>query len=628
MATVAPDNSETAGNWAAMSFLAPAQGAEELGRLAQYRVLKKLGQGGMGMVLLGEDTMLGRKVALKVMSPTLSNSQEAKQRFFREAKAMAALKHDNIATIYQVGEERGVPFLAMEFLQGMSLEDRLAKKNRLSLPECVKIARETAEGLAAAHERGLIHRDIKPANLWLEAPKGRVKILDFGLARITGDATELTAQGAIMGTPSFMAPEQTQGLPADFRSDLFSLGVVIYLLCTDELPFKGTDLISTLYAVSQEPHKPVHLLNPKVPPAFELLIDRLMAKKPLERPTSTKEVVKDLRTIERSLLQRSESKTALMDPSPVPAAVPPPPPLPAAERSRKGGKTVALLIGILLLGGGGVAGYYYLQNMKLLDNPGQQFVQAPKETSVLQPSTSKASSSPAKATPGRGNTAIAPTSQKQPNIPPVSKKGELDSAWVRKVEQLRGEEQWREVLDELKRRNVIPRMAPRHRIEGGVLRELHMPSNQLEDIAPLALCKGLTVLTINGLRRQDPNAVGKVTDLSPLRGMKLTQFHCINNRITDLSPLRGMPLRDLDFHDNQVTSLEPVRGMPLVRLDCRNNPGLTDLSPLKDCTALEELNCDAIRPRDVRMLKNLKSLKMINSKLAADFWKEHEAGKR
>src|SRR5262249_11914335 len=210
----------------------------------------------------------------------LAASPANRQRFLREARAAAKIEHDHIVSIYQVGEDRGVPFLAMPLLQGESLNERLQREPRLLIAEVLRISRETAAGLAAAHERGLIHRDIKPANLWLEAPSppplapggergrgegGRVKLLDFGLARSAAESSHLTATGAILGTPAYMSPEQASGKVVDGRTDLFSLGCVMYRLTTGELPFKGSDPISTLMAVAMEqPPAPIQL-NEEVP---------------------------------------------------------------------------------------------------------------------------------------------------------------------------------------------------------------------------------------------------------------------------------------------------------------------------------------------------------------------------
>jgi WD40 repeat protein len=273
-----------------LALLAPPQGPGELGRLGGYGVLKVLGAGGMGVVFQAEDPQLKRLVALKVMRPTLAASESARQRFLREAQAMAAVRHDHIVTIYQVGEDRAVPFLAMEFLEGRTLAELLKATRRLRPAQVVRIGLQVAQGLAAAHERGLIHRDIKPANLWLEAVHGgRVKILDFGLARAADDEAHLTGTGHIVGTPAYMSPEQARGEAVDLRCDLFGLGCVLYRMVTGEPPFRGTDAVSTLLAVATATPQPVRQLAPDTPAALAQLIERLLAKAPANRPSSAAE---------------------------------------------------------------------------------------------------------------------------------------------------------------------------------------------------------------------------------------------------------------------------------------------------------------------------------------------------
>jgi WD40 repeat protein/serine/threonine protein kinase len=284
-------------------FLAPAQGPGELGRLGGYRVLKVLGAGGMGVVFLAEDPELKRLVALKAMMPALAASTTARQRFLREAQAMAAVQHDHVVHINQIGQHGDIPFLAMPYLDGETLEDRLEREGLLPPAEVVRIGREIAEGLAAAHAKGLIHRDVKPANVWLEGERGRVKILDFGLARVaTGDRARLTQTGAVAGTPAYMSPEQGRGGAIDHRSDLFSLGSVLYRLATGAVPFHGTDPISTLVAVATDQPAPPCERNPAVSPALSGLIERLLAKKPEGRPASAREVAEALRAIETALV--------------------------------------------------------------------------------------------------------------------------------------------------------------------------------------------------------------------------------------------------------------------------------------------------------------------------------------
>lgn len=283
-----------------INFLHPAQEPDELGRLGGYRILKVLGAGGMGIVFQAEDPQLKRLVALKALKPLLAASAAAGRRFEREAQAAAAIKHDNVITIYQVGVDNGIPFLAMELLEGESLDHRLDRDKNLSVSDILRIGREIAEGLAAAHERGLIHRDIKPGNIWLEKTRDRVKVLDFGLVHASGQDAKITREGAIIGTPAYMAPEQAQGGKVDARADLFSLGCVLYRMAIGEPPFHGPDAISTLYAIgTQLPVPPVEL-NPTLPLALSSVILRLLAKKPEDRPESAQLVADTLGEIERN----------------------------------------------------------------------------------------------------------------------------------------------------------------------------------------------------------------------------------------------------------------------------------------------------------------------------------------
>ena len=261
-------------------FLAPAQAADELGRLGSYRVLKLLGAGGMGIVFLADDPRLRRRIALKVIKPELMRSREIRERFLREAQHVARVEHDNIVTIFQVDEDRGVPFLAMPLLHGESLEERIQRaRGPLPLDETLRLGREIASGLAAAHAHGLVHRDIKPGNIFLSLPssggdptlvgltaplpptaatenstqdgQAKVTILDFGLARaVRGDNSDASRPGQILGTPAYMAPEQGRGQEVDHRADLFSLGCVLYRMATGAQAFQGTDLVSFLMSVA------------------------------------------------------------------------------------------------------------------------------------------------------------------------------------------------------------------------------------------------------------------------------------------------------------------------------------------------------------------------------------------
>jgi formylglycine-generating enzyme required for sulfatase activity/serine/threonine protein kinase len=281
-------------------FLEPAQASDEIGRLAHYRVLKVLGRGGMGIVFMAEDTRLHRIIALKVMLPAIAKKAIARDRFVREAHATAAIEHDHIVTIYEVNADHEVPYLAMQFLKGMTLEDWLKAGKTLNVPQIMRIGKEIAKALAAAHACQLIHRDIKPSNIWLDAAnKGRVKILDFGLARPTNEETHLTQEGMILGSPAYMSPEQARGQTIDERVDLFSLGCVLYRLCAGKLPFTGKDAMSMLLAITNEEPPPLAQLNADIPVALVELVHQLLAKKPEDRPASAKQVVLTIQNIER-----------------------------------------------------------------------------------------------------------------------------------------------------------------------------------------------------------------------------------------------------------------------------------------------------------------------------------------
>ena len=284
-----------------IAHIGPAPASGPTVQIAQYRILKQLGRGGFGVVYQAEDIQLHRLAALKVMRPDHAAHDESRARFIREAQAAAALKHDHIVTIYQVGEEKGVPFLAMELLAGKSLDEWLRPDRRATVAETLLISKQIARGLAAAHAAGLVHRDIKPANLWLEAPRGRVKILDFGLARLAANYTQLTEDGSILGTPAFMAPEQARGGSVDHRCDLFSVGCVLYRMLTGRLPFQGETTYAVLTAIASETPQPAIRIRSEIPQRISDLVDRLLAKNPNDRVQSAQEVFDELTSIEKEL---------------------------------------------------------------------------------------------------------------------------------------------------------------------------------------------------------------------------------------------------------------------------------------------------------------------------------------
>lgn len=303
----------------AYPFLLPPVEPDEIGRLGNYRVLALLGRGGMGLVFRAEDLTLRRPVALKVMKPDLEAGMRGWQRFLREARLMAAIKHEALVTVFQAGQEGDTVFLAMELLEGSTLEDWAARNSRPPVKEILRLAREIAAALVVIHCHGLVHRDIKPANLWLEAPHDRIKILDFGLARFVDDQS-LTQTGSILGTPSFMSPEQARGDPVDSRSDLFSFGAILYYLCTGVEPFQAENTSGVLTALALTDPKPVRQQNPNIPLALSELIGQLLEKNPDHRPQSAEAVLERLCDIhlsessaDRPTLETKKSRPAGAD---------------------------------------------------------------------------------------------------------------------------------------------------------------------------------------------------------------------------------------------------------------------------------------------------------------------------
>jgi HD-like signal output (HDOD) protein len=258
-------------------------------RLAGYELQERVGRGAMGVVFRAVDAGLGRPVAIKMLTPDLAAWPVARERFAREARTAAAIRHDNVVAIYAVREAAGLPYLAMEYMDGGTLDDRIAR-GPLSVAEIVSVGRQVTAGLAAAHARRIVHRDLKPANVLLEAGTGRAKLTDFGLARGETDL-KLTVDGALVGSPLYMSPEQATGRPTDHRSDLFGLGAVLYQCVTGGPPFPGEHMTAVFRAICETEPVPPREYRPDLPGWLDRLVLWLLRKPPADRPASADAVL-------------------------------------------------------------------------------------------------------------------------------------------------------------------------------------------------------------------------------------------------------------------------------------------------------------------------------------------------
>lgn len=381
-----------------LDFLEPSDQPGTLGRLGHYAILEVVGRGGMGIVLKAFDDRLRRVVAVKVMAPQVAASAVARQRFIREAQAAAAVRHEHVIDIHAVDEARALPYLVMEYIAGVSLQERLERTGPLQVKEILRIGLQAARGLAAAHAQGLVHRDIKPANILLENHVERVKLTDFGLARAVDDV-KLTQTGVVAGSPQYMSPEQAEGRPVDQRTDLFSLGSVLYALCTGQPPYRAPTTLATLKRVCEETPRPIRETNPEVPPWLEETIARLHAKDPAQRIQTAAEVAQLLET----------QLAGLQQPSAGPAGKPTGP-------SRRRWPTVAAALLVLAVGLGLMEAAGVTRLVPALQRAGRDQVsrsepEGPTATALIERDTAAQQTQPAVAPQ-----ALTPPAETQPFV--------------------------------------------------------------------------------------------------------------------------------------------------------------------------------------------------------------------
>jgi Leucine-rich repeat (LRR) protein len=630
-----------------LELLQPSDKPGSLGRLAHYEVLEVLGKGGFGTVTKAFDEKLHRLVAIKLMSPLLAASSAYRRRFVREARSAASVGQENVVAIYAV-EDQPIPYLVMEYVAGQTLQQKLDATGPLGLAEVLRIGREIAVGLAAAHATGLIHRDIKPSNIILEQGGDHVKIADFGLARAVDDAS-LTHSGLISGTPMYMAPEQALGETIDQRADLFSLGSVLYAMCTGGPPFRAGSTPAVLKRVAEDTPRPIREIAPEVPEWLCDLIARLHAKHFDDRLASAQEVADRLaghlaelqypgKVPERPDVMRSgfvEERAKFRQ---------------RMNRNRCWTAAAALLL--LFFGALGFTEATGVTDFRgtvirlftpdgtlvvEVDDPGVSVKIDGSDIVItgtgareirLQPGTYAVEASKGGklvrqelVTVTRDERQVVRISREAPPRTKAVTRSAEESAWERVVAALAAPEQVKAVSARLKELNPGFDSAVVPTIENDVVRELAFNTDDVTDISPVRALTRLRSLKCSGFGdRNSPLtdlsplsglplrtlvlAKGEVFDLSPLKGMPLTEFSCYGTRVNDLSPLKGMKLRTLNCAGLHVSDLSPLRGMPLETLVLSRNA--EQLGVLAGMDTLEHLYFEGTTISDLSALKGLK----------------------
>jgi Leucine-rich repeat (LRR) protein len=554
----------------------PAPRPGDLGRIAHYRILGLLGAGGMGLVFLARDPGLDRDLALKVMRPHLAADPVARARFLREARAAAAVKSDHLVTVYGVGESDApigrVVWLALELLEGESLEDRLKRSGRLQPTEIARLAWDASAGLGAAHAKGLVHRDVKPGNLWLEAPTGRTKVLDFGLAR-PAEGDDVSLPGTVVGTPAYMAPEQAVGGVIDHRADLFSLGCVLYRCAAGVGPFARGSSMATLQALATELPAHVSAHNPELPPGLADLIMALVEKDPDRRLQSAAVVMQTLAALAApaaAVAPPPELTEFQFDPGPpMMPFEPTPTPLLPARPVLPAGPARAVGVPLAALIGGGGAMVFVLAGLLVWALTPRSRPRPPAATHTTRATE-----------PARKPRTAGPR--------PVNEN------WLGQVRVMPGDQQLIAVRAKLIDLNLGYDGALKSNIVGGKLLGLDADgAAALTDITPL---QGVSTLQSVGLRKTG------VTDVSPLKGLLLESV-TLPKGVTDLSPLAEAPLKRLEASHAEITTLEPLRSRPLVTLDVSLTQ-VADLSPLAGMK-LRSLAFGGTRVADIAPLRGM-----------------------
>ncbi len=639
----------------------PSTDPNSLGKVDHYEILEVVGQGGMGVVFRAKDTKLERIVAIKVLASAMAMSSKARKWFNREARTAAAVRDDYVVAIHAVVDDAPLPYLVMEYIEGRNLSSILRSDGPMDFNEVVRIGYQIACGLEAAHKQGLIHRDVKPANILVESRTQRVKLTDFGLARAVDDSSA-SQNELIAGTPMYMAPEQAASLAIDHRADLFSLGSVLYEMCTGQSAFGAPTSIASIKRVCEEATEPIERLRTDTPGALCDLIDRLHAKRPDDRPASAAEVAERLAEIQRAL--ESGDVSVLQnraDHQPNQSATAPLLLLgesdsghsfsqPRFSNALQNTWFRVILAGIVAVTGLGLSeasGFTQVHSTVIrflsddigvlvveVDDPevsvtvdGTDFVitgAGPKEIR-LKAGSHKVQARKDGRLVGQELINVTRDGRRVVRLSSEPSQLQLDAEkWGEYLRSLPAAEQEQVLVARLKELNPKFDGKIAFGFRNGAIIRLRFITDEVADISPLSEIRTLEELDCNGTYFRK----GKLSDLSPLRGLPLIRLNCNSTRVDDLEPLRGMPLKTLiagetrlsnlaplegmqlealTLQRTEVVDLSPLRGMPIRHLDLFWAQGIKDLTPLEGMP-LDYLNLTALWVPDLNPLRGMKKL--------------------
>lgn len=634
-----------------------AQGRGKSLILGNYTILDKIGAGGMGQVFKAEHRRMHRIVAIKMLPAAMTSDAAAIARFEREVTAAAKLEHPNIVHANDADEANGVHFLVMQYVEGQDLSALVKKDGPFSVAKAVNYILQAARGLEYAHKHGVIHRDIKPGNLLLGSD-GNVKILDMGLARLDSDGeaptqAELTGTGAVMGTVDYMSPEQALNTKnADNRADIYSLGITLYFLLAGKPAYQGESAMEKLLAHREQA---IPLLGENIPEQVQAVFSKMVAKKKEERYQSMTDVVADLEKCQTALLSASANAmtSTWQSSGTVGSELSFAMDNQAVERSTPKLRRPAriLLVAAGLLGLALLAGVIFKMRTKdgtlvvEVDQPDALVQVFNKDGKIEITDRSGKNQIAVSVDPGKhkikvekdgfvafseafeievgGKKAIKALLEP---VRPTEVAGQADKPWNTPAFQ-----QWmKDVATQPAQKQVdavgakLQELNPgfdgmvRSRIENGIVTGLGFVTEQIVDISPVRALAALQILNCGGVSAEDWGKPmlnyrrGKLSDLSPLQGMKLTLLFCVYTNISDLSPLRGMPLTKLHCTDTKVSDLSPLEGMQLTSIHC-SATNVSNLSPLHNMP-LTSLSCLGTQVSDLTPLAQCRMLIELNVK--------------